>query len=60
MQIEGVLARVCYNGRGDPGIEAEVTVGGKVGRALSPSGASRGANEAVPFAKENPEMTLER
>ncbi|MDA4122107.1 MAG: hypothetical protein OK456_02870 [Thaumarchaeota archaeon] len=60
MQIEGVLVRVCYNGRGDPGIEAEVTVGGKVGRALSPSGASRGANEAVPFAKDNPEMTLER
>jgi enolase len=60
MQIEEVRVRVCFNGRGDPGIEAEVTVGGKVGRALSPSGASRGTNEAQPFSDDSPEKTVER
>jgi len=60
MQIEAVKVRVCFNGRGDPGIEAEVTVQGKVGRALSPSGASRGTNEAQPFVDDNPERTVER
>src|SRR5208283_5897037 len=60
MQIEAVKVRVCFNGRGDPGIEAEVTVQGKVGRALSPSGASRGTNEAQPFIDDNPERTVER
>ena len=60
MQIEEVRVRVCFNGRGDPGIEAEVTVDGRVGRALSPSGASRGTNEAQPFVDDNPERTVER
>jgi len=60
MQIEEVKVRVCYNGRGDPGIEADVTVGGKLGRALSPSGASRGTNEAVPFVGDSPEKTVQR
>jgi enolase len=60
MNIQGVKVRVCFNGRGDPGIEAEVTVEGKVGRALSPSGASRGTNEAQPFVDDNPELTVER
>ncbi len=57
MRIKDVKVRVCFNGRGDPGIEADVTVEGGFGRALSPSGASRGTNEAVPFLDDNPEQT---
>jgi len=60
MQIQDVRVRICFNGRGDPGIEADVRVGGSWGRALSPSGASRGTNEAVPFVDESPEKTLAR
>jgi len=58
MQIQDVRVRVCYNGRGDPGIEADVVVGGRLGRALAPSGASRGSNEAVPFAGDDPAKTV--
>ena len=57
MQIQQVRARVCFNGRGDPGVEADVWVEGKLGRALSPSGASRGSYEAVPFVDDDPEKT---
>jgi enolase len=58
MRIQQVKVRVCFNGRGDPGIEADVTVEGKMGRAMSPSGASRGTNEAVPFFDDNPDKTV--
>jgi enolase len=58
MQIQDVRVRVLYNGRGDPGIEADVRVGGNLGRALSPSGASRGTNEALPFVDDSPEKTM--
>jgi enolase len=58
MQIQDVRVRVCFNGRGDPGIEADVRVGGNLGRALSPSGASRGTNEAIPFVDDSPEKTI--
>src|SRR5207247_4589783 len=44
-------------GRGDPGIEAEVSAGREVGRALSPSGASRGIHEAVLFSPGGPDET---
>jgi enolase len=54
-----VSARVLYNGRGDAAIEADVAVRDKVGRAISPSGASRGKHEAVPFAPGGPERTAE-
>ncbi|HUI01666.1 MAG TPA: enolase C-terminal domain-like protein [Nitrososphaerales archaeon] len=57
MKIQSVRARVCFNGRGDPGIEADVMVDGEIGRALSPSGASRGTNEAVPFVDDDPYKT---
>jgi enolase len=58
LRINQVKVRVCFNGRGDPGIEADVIVeGGGQGRALSPSGASRGTNEAVPFVDDDPEKT---
>jgi enolase len=58
MQIQDVKLRVCFNGRGDLGIEADVRVDGKLGRALSPSGASLGSNEAVPFVDGSAEKTV--
>lgn len=58
MRIQDVRVRVGFNGRGDLGIEADVIVEGKMGRALSPSGASRGSNEALPFAEDSPEKTV--
>src|SRR5271169_903668 len=58
MRIRDVKVRVCFNGRGDPGIEADVLVEGALGRALSPSGASRGTNEAVPFFDDDPDKTV--
>jgi enolase len=46
--IEGVVAREILDSRGNPTIEAEVTlVDGEVGRAAVPSGASTGEHEAV-------------
>ncbi|MFN2514822.1 MAG: phosphopyruvate hydratase [Pyrinomonadaceae bacterium] len=46
--IEEVHAREILDSRGNPTIEAEVTlVGGEVGRAAVPSGASTGEHEAV-------------
>jgi enolase len=57
LQIQEIKARVCFNGRGDPGIETEVWVNGKLGIALSPAGASRGKYEAVPFVDNDVEKT---
>jgi enolase len=46
--IESITAREILDSRGNPTIEAEVTlVGGEVGRAAVPSGASTGEHEAV-------------
>ncbi|MGH9873538.1 MAG: phosphopyruvate hydratase [Pyrinomonadaceae bacterium] len=46
--IEAVVAREILDSRGNPTVEAEVTlVGGEVGRAAVPSGASTGEHEAV-------------
>ena len=46
--IEAVNAREILDSRGNPTIEAEVTlVGGEIGRAAVPSGASTGEHEAV-------------
>jgi enolase len=46
--IEQVTAREILDSRGNPTIEAEVTlIGGEVGRAAVPSGASTGEHEAV-------------
>jgi enolase len=60
MRIQDVKVRVCFNGRGDPGIEADVLVDGRLGRALSPSGASRGSNEAQPFVEDSPDKTVKQ
>jgi enolase len=46
--IEDIHAREILDSRGNPTIEAEVTLaGGEVGRAAVPSGASTGEHEAV-------------
>ena len=46
--IEHVQAREILDSRGNPTVEAEVTlVGGEMGRAAVPSGASTGEHEAV-------------
>ena len=46
--IEHSLAREILDSRGNPTVEAEVTLaGGEVGRAAVPSGASTGEHEAV-------------
>ena len=46
--IEQIMAREILDSRGNPTVEAEVSlVGGEVGRAAVPSGASTGAHEAV-------------
>jgi len=46
--IEEVVAREILDSRGNPTVEAEVTLaGGEIGRAAVPSGASTGENEAV-------------
>jgi len=46
--IESVLGRQVLDSRGNPTVEAEVLLeSGAVGRAISPSGASTGAREAV-------------
>jgi enolase len=47
-RIESVLARQVLDSRGNPTVEADVTLdSGAQGRAISPSGASTGAREAV-------------
>jgi enolase len=46
--IAKLVGRQVWDSRGRPTVEAEVRlVGGAVGRAIAPAGASRGANEAV-------------
>ena len=46
--ISGIHARQVLDSRGNPTVEAEVTLGdGTVGRAIVPSGASTGEHEAV-------------
>src|SRR5262245_46973306 len=46
--IESVLAREILDSRGNPTVEAEVTLAsGIIGRAAVPSGASTGENEAL-------------
>jgi enolase len=46
--ISSVSARRVWDSRGNPTVEAEVgLVGGAMGRAIAPAGASRGAREAI-------------
>src|SRR6478609_6832043 len=57
--IEAVSAREILDSRGNPTIEAEGTlVGGEVGRAAVPSGASTGEHEAVELRDGDPRAYL--
>ncbi|MGZ7134139.1 MAG: phosphopyruvate hydratase [Halobacteriota archaeon] len=46
-EIEGVLGRQVLDSRGNPTVEVEVLTGCGFGRAIVPSGASTGSNEAL-------------
>ena len=46
-EIEGVLGRQVLDSRGNPTVEVEVFTGCGFGRAIVPSGASTGSNEAL-------------
>ena len=47
-QISKIIAREILDSRGNPTLEAEVTLSsGQVGRAAVPSGASTGSKEAI-------------
>jgi enolase 1/2/3 len=53
--IEEIRAREILDSRGNPTVEAEVTLaGGEVGRAAVPSGASTGEHEAVELRDGDP------
>ncbi len=48
MKIKSIIAREILDSRGNPTVEAEVTLSdGSFGRAASPSGASTGSHEAI-------------
>ena len=52
--IEQINAREILDSRGNPTVEAEVTlIGGETGRAAVPSGASTGEHEAVELRDDN-------
>jgi enolase len=54
-QIDHIQAREILDSRGNPTVEADVTlVGGVMGRAAVPSGASTGEHEAVELRDEDP------
>ena len=54
-QIDHIHAREILDSRGNPTVEADVTlVGGVMGRAAVPSGASTGAHEAVELRDGDP------
>ena len=55
MQIRDIIAAEILDSRGNPTIEAQVTLeDGTVGRALVPSGASTGEKEAVELRDDDP------
>src|SRR5258708_39909690 len=54
-QIDHIHAREILDSRGNPTVEADVTlVSGVVGRAAVPSGASTGEHEAVELRDDDP------
>jgi len=58
-QIKALKARVVFNSRGEKAFEVDVVVGGSVGRASAPAGASTGGGEATPFPPSGPEGAVE-
>jgi enolase len=58
-EITAINGREIVDSRGNPTVEAEVTLaGGAVGRAAVPSGASTGTREAVELRDNDPERYL--
>lgn len=56
LEIEKVVGREILDSRGNPTVEAEVTlVDGTVGRGTAPSGASTGIHEALELRDDNKE-----
>ncbi len=55
MEIKSIHARQILDSRGNPTVEADVTLAnGQMGRAAVPSGASTGSNEAVELRDNDP------
>src|SRR5258707_12984791 len=55
-RISHIRAREVFDSRGTPTVEVEVTCGsGKTGRAIAPSGASKGRFEALELRDGNTE-----
>ena len=60
LEIEKVIGREILDSRGNPTVEAEVTLAdGTVGRGMAPSGASTGEFEALEL-RDGDKATLER
>src|ERR1700720_1206097 len=58
-QIEHIHAREILDSRGNPTVEADVTLAsGTIGRAAVPSGASTGEHEAVELRDNDPKRYL--
>ncbi|MDZ4799780.1 MAG: phosphopyruvate hydratase [Bryobacteraceae bacterium] len=61
MKIADIFALQIFDSRGNPTVEAHVKLeDGTVGRGLVPSGASRGAYEALELRDGNPKVLLGR
>src|SRR5512146_3425148 len=55
-EIESVFAREILDSRGQPTLEVEVAlIGGSIGRAAVPSGASTGSREALELRDGDPQ-----
>lgn len=61
LEIEKVIGREILDSRGNPTVEAEVTlIDGTIGRGMAPSGASTGEFEALELRDGTRAVTLER
>ncbi|MER3602151.1 MAG: enolase [Nitrososphaerota archaeon] len=58
LRIEEIRLRIIFNHRGEKTVEAEVLVGGYMGRAAAPSGASRGSHEVPAYPERGPDALL--
>src|SRR5512145_3528406 len=60
-EVESIYAREILDSRGYPALEVEVAlVGGAIGRAAVPSGASTGSREALELRDGDPKRYLGR
>ena len=56
--IKSITPRACYNSRGEKTVEVDVIVNNHLGRASAPAGASVGKHEAISFAPEGVEASI--